>query len=76
MAEKQILVRTPVTTNGIELLIGEDGRVVYKETILAAGAKALIERQNNQLPDNLKHKISDYTPEPEKVEPAKQTVKP
>lgn len=66
MAEKQILVKSPVTTNGTNPLIGDDGRVVFRETLLADSARSHLERLNKTLPDNLKHKISDYSPVPEK----------
>lgn len=61
--ERQILVKTPVTTNGTNPLIGEDGRMVYRETILAATARPHLEKLNNTLPKQLQHVISDYKPE-------------
>lgn len=65
MAEKLILVKTPVTTNGTVPLIGDDGRVVVRETILASTARPHLERLNNTLPPSLKHVIEDYK-EPDK----------
>jgi hypothetical protein len=67
--EKQILVKTPVTTNGTNPAIGDDGRVIYKETILSAGARKPLEAINKTLPDQLKHRIEDIVPTSDK--PAK-----
>jgi hypothetical protein len=60
MAEK-ILIKTPITTNGRDVVIGADGRVKYKEAIAPAGTRKGIERINKLLPDALKHKIEEYT---------------
>lgn len=65
--EKQILVKSPVTTNGTTPAIGEDGKVIYRETILAATARKHLEAQNKTLPDHLKHRIEDYNPQPDKT---------
>lgn len=63
--EKKILVKTPVTTNGTNVLI-QDGRMVFRETILSRGAKPHLERLNKTLPENLKHVIEDYPPASDK----------
>jgi hypothetical protein len=65
----EILVKTPITTNGRDPLIGADGKLVYKETILNASAKATLERINTKLPGSLKKIITDV--KPEAVNPAK-----
>ena len=70
MSEKLILVKTPVTSNGRDLYLGPDDKIVYKETILAASARPIIEKQNEKRTTALKHKISDYTPDPVKETPA------
>jgi hypothetical protein len=56
----QILVKTPVTSNGRDVILGADGRVQYKETILMAAARPVIEKQNAKLPPLLKKVITDY----------------
>lgn len=67
--EKQILVKSPITTNGTTPAIGDDGKVMFRETILAATARKHLEAQNKTLPDHLKHRIEDIVPTSEK--PAK-----
>lgn len=74
MAAKQILVKVPRTTNGINpLIVG--GVPAFKEVVLPVAAKAPLEKINEKLPEHLKKVITDYSPAPS-VEPAKQTVKP
>lgn len=67
--EKHLKITTPITTNGTNLAIGEDGRVMYKETIVASTARPHFERLNNSLPKQLQHKIEDYE---EPKEPVKK----
>lgn len=50
-------VLSPVTTNGVNLKIGEDDKVVYKEAHLPLSAKRELEKQNAKLADHLKKKI-------------------
>jgi hypothetical protein len=57
----QILVKSPVTSNGRDPIMGEDGKITYRETILEAGAKPVFEKINAKLPTHLKHIISDIT---------------
>ncbi len=59
----QILVKTPVTSNGRDPIMDEDGKQIFKETILDAAAQSIIEKQNLKLPTHLKKKISPYKPE-------------
>jgi len=61
--EGQILIKSPITSNGRDLVMGEDGRIQYKETIAMAAARAGIERINTKLPSALKHIIEDIKPE-------------
>jgi hypothetical protein len=75
----QILVKTPVTSNGRDVILGADGRVQYKETILMAAAKPVIEKQNAKLPPLLKKIVTDWPgelvqdAEPADDNPVKQT---
>lgn len=55
-----ILVKTPLTTNGTDPVIGSDGRQVYTESILTEAAKATLEKRNQTLPQHLKVIIEDY----------------
>ena len=57
----QILVKTPVTSNGRDPIMGSDGRIQYKETIVMAGARGNFEKINAKLPTHLKMIIEDYT---------------
>jgi hypothetical protein len=69
MAEKQIRVLSPVTSNGLLNVIGANGQMVFRESILAATARPMLEKINEKLPDNLKHRISDVvTDKPGKKE--------
>jgi hypothetical protein len=66
MADKLILVKTPLTSDGTMPLIGNDGRQVYSESILRdqagpQGARAIIEKHNTKLQTPLKAIIEDYT---------------
>lgn len=57
----QILVKTPITSNGRDPFM-ENGKIKYSETILEAAARPILEQHNNKLPTHLKHIIEDYTP--------------
>lgn len=50
-------VLSPVTSNGTNPKIGDDGRVQYKEALLPLTAKKALESQNNKLPEHLRKKI-------------------
>mgnify|MGYP001586938109 CR=1 FL=1 len=54
----EIIVLSPVTSNGINPVLDNKGQIIYKETILPLAAKAIIEKQNEKRPDHLKKKIS------------------
>ncbi len=58
----QILVKTPVTSNGRDPIMGADGKIMYKETILEAAAQKVIEKRNLKKPTHLKAIIEDYNP--------------
>jgi hypothetical protein len=69
----QILIKTPITSNGRDTVLGPDGRRVFKETIAEAAARPLFEKINDTRPTPLKHIIEDIAPA--KSEPVKETVK-
>ena len=54
---KKLLIRTPQTTDGINLRYGADKQVVYKETIVELGAKGNFESLNAKLPTHLRHEF-------------------
>jgi len=56
-----ILVKTPLTTDGNSPVIGADGRQVFSESILTVAAKPVLEKRNASLPQHLKVIIEDYT---------------
>lgn len=51
-------VRTPITTDGVELDLDDDGKVQYKETLIPANKVTLreLESANAGLPKNLQYK--------------------
>lgn len=79
--QKQILVKTPLTENGRDPVIGDDGRQVYTESILLDtpgkhGARGILEDRNAGLPKSLKMIIEDYTPtgDPSTAPPKPTTI--
>lgn len=63
----EILVKTPVTTDGITLAYDEEtNQPMYREMILPLAAKPLLERHNERLPPHLK-KIISLVPEPNTI---------
>lgn len=58
----KILVKSPITSNGRDPILSEDGKMVYKETILSANARPVLEKINSKLPTHLKKVISDIAP--------------
>ena len=54
----EILVLSPVTSNGVNPILDAKGQIIYKETILPLEAKKIIEKQNDKRPDHLKKKIT------------------
>lgn len=71
----QILIKTPITSNGRDLVIGADGKIQYKETIAEAAARPHFEKINAQRTTSLKHIITDIPTSqaiaPEVTEPKK-----
>lgn len=61
----QILIKSPITSNGRDPIMGSDGRIQYKETIVMAGARGNFEKINAKLPTHLKMIIEDYNPDAE-----------
>lgn len=59
----QILVKTPVTTDGITLAYDDNQQPIFREMTLPVYAKELLEKHNDKLPVHLRHKIS-LVPEP------------
>ena len=57
----QILVQTPVTSNGRDPVLDAEDKIIYKETILESAAQPILEKQNLKLPTHLNKKISVYT---------------
>lgn len=56
----KILVRSPVTSNGRDVVIDNEGKVRYKETILEGSARKILEQMNSKLPPVLRKVITDY----------------
>lgn len=60
-----VLVKTPITINGRDPLMGADGKIQYKESVVTELAGKLIEKSNAKLPVHLKKiitPISEKTP--------------
>jgi hypothetical protein len=55
-------VRTPQTTDGVNLRYTADERIDYKESHLPLTAKKHLEAENENLPNQLKHKIEVVDP--------------
>lgn len=64
--EDHLVVKKPITTDGVNLLI-RDGKVEQKLIRLPKSAKPFLEKRNKVLPDNLKMEIQEvkgYVPAP------------
>jgi len=75
----KILVKTPITSNGRDIVLGPDGRPKYKETILndqpgRNGARYTLESINKSRPPVLRHIIEPYN-EAENIEPTSTITK-
>ena len=70
----KILVKSPITSNGRDPILSEDGKMVYKETILSAGAKPILEKINSKLPTHLKRQITDLKVDSEAPPPKKPVI--
>lgn len=60
-----ILVKTPLTTNGTDPVFDGEGKRIFTESILrnqsgSTGARAVLEKRNQSLPAHLKVIIEDY----------------
>ena len=56
-----VLVKTPITINGRDPLMGADGKMQYKESVVTELAGKLIEKANSKLPAHLKKIIQPIT---------------
>jgi len=54
---KKLLVKTPQTTDGVNLRYDENKQVVYKTSIVELGAKKNFESLNAKLPAHLRHEF-------------------
>ena len=75
----QILIKSPVTSNGRDPILDANGQRTFKETIAMASARGTMEKINAKLPEHLKHIITDYTPDVQRAEepdPAKRQEAP
>lgn len=57
----KILVKTPITSNGRDVVIDAMGKVRYKETVVEKRAAATFEKINRTLPPIRRYIIEDYT---------------
>ena len=71
----KIKVRTPQTTDGVNIAYDENDRPVYKETVLPASARKHFESLNANLPTQLRHKIEDVKTETTKAAKEKDADK-
>ena len=55
--EKKLLVRTPVTNDGISPVYDADKKPVYKESIMELAAKKVLESENAKRPPVLRHEF-------------------
>ena len=71
----QILVKSPVTSNGSNPLLDSNGQIIYKETILEDKAAPILEKINEKLPQHLRKTITKYNGKTEtKTEVKTETV--
>lgn len=61
----QILIKKPVTSDGITLVYDANRQPIFTETLVEAGARRAFEKKNDKLPAPLKMIIEDYTPKTE-----------
>jgi hypothetical protein len=66
----EILVKTPVTSNGINPILDEQGQIVYKETVMEIAAKPILEKINEKLPVHLRKIITEIVIEKRKYKKA------
>jgi hypothetical protein len=70
MQEATIKILTPQTSNGLLNIMDDEGRMVFRESIVPATQRKFFEKLNTQLPDNLKHRIVDNPTVPVVKEPS------
>lgn len=68
-----VLVKSPVTTNGVNPRLDNKGQIIYKETILTEAGGKLIEKINGKLPQHLKKIVTPL--ETPAVKPSKDDKK-
>lgn len=56
----KIKVKTPITTNGRDVKLDGEGKVMYSETIVEAAAGKVFEDMNKRLPQALKRIIEPF----------------
>lgn len=57
----KILIRTPITSNGRDVVIDGNGQIRYKETIAEDAAMPIFEKLNAKLPPVLRAMITPYS---------------
>lgn len=57
----KILVKSPITSNGRDVVLDAQGKIRYKETIVEAAAQKTFEKINRTLPPARKYIIEPYT---------------
>lgn len=76
----KILVKSPITSNGRDVVLNAQGQIRYKETVVEANARPIFEKMNRKKPQALKFIIEDYTEgsgtvtAPADIEQAKEQV--
>ena len=73
---KKLLVKTPVSTDGLSPSHDENKQPIYRETIVEPGSKKLFESLNADLPKVLRHEFEtvDVDDETGQVVKAKTTT--
>lgn len=53
----KLLIKTPLTDNGINLRIGADGKQEFNISVLGMSAKTIIEKENEKVHPSLRKQI-------------------
>lgn len=53
----KLLIKTPLTDNGVNLQIGPDGKQVFSISVLGMSAKTIIEKENQKIHASLQKQI-------------------
>lgn len=56
----QIIIKSPITSNGINPVLDSKGQIRYKETIVEASAEKNFLKMNEKLPQHLKRIIEPF----------------